>query len=154
MDKIPGHIKGLTEKIAGVESDIQKANEVPKKNADALRSEIGGQYVAACIPVIGFFTAIGINSKIKTFEAAFRGGNPIYKNLGNDLIAKNKTMSIVSLIIGLILGLGSLILLAVNGGPIVISVILLVVCAITFLILLSAGKKLKSYLGGSSDGKS
>ena len=152
LDKIPGHIRGLTKRITEAESDIKKADEIPKSNADALKDELGGKYVAACIPIIGFFTAIGINSRIKTFKSAFSGTNQIYKDLGNALFEKNKKMSIVAMIIGAILGLGSLILFAVSGGPIVISLILLIACAITVLMLFSTGKKLKSYLNHSTGG--
>ena len=153
MDKIPSHIKGLTEKISWAESDIQKANAVPKKNADALESEMGGKYGAVCVPIIGFFVALDINGKIKTFESAFRSSNQIYKDLGNSLLEKNKKMSIVALIIGAILGLGSLAFFAVSGGSVVLSIIILAVCAITFLILFLAGKNLKSYLGHSTEHK-
>jgi predicted nucleic acid-binding Zn-ribbon protein len=158
LGKIPPHIKDLTEKITGAETDIRKANETLKENirkADELfkqtvqdlRAEFGSKYGAVCIPLIGMFFSIDIHGKVKTFEAEFRGGNQLYKNLGNELIEKNKTMSIVAMIINLILGLGSLIFFLVKGGPVVISAIVLATYIITFLMLLMTGKKLKSYLG-------
>jgi len=106
------------------------------------------------------FSAIGIPGKVKEFEAAFRGTNQAYKDLGNTLLAKNKTMIVVSLIINLILGVGSLIYFAVSGGSVVIpvgehqfpvefalSAIVLATYFITFLMLLLTGWRLKSYLG-------
>jgi predicted nucleic acid-binding Zn-ribbon protein len=158
LDKIPPHIKALTEKITGAEADIRKANDTLKENIQKaeeaykqrvqnLRAELGSKYGAACIPFIGMFFAIGIRGKVKEFEAEFRSGNQLSKDLGNETIAKNKTMSIVAMIINLILGLGSLIYFLVSGGPIVLSVIVLVIFAITYLTLLMTGKKLKSYLG-------
>jgi len=154
LDKIPGHIRELTEKVKNAESDIQKANEVPKRNADALSAELGTKYTMACIPVIGLFFAIGIHNKVKTFAPAFRGGNPIYKTLGNALIEKNKKMNIIAMIIGAILGFGSLILFAVSGGPVAVSVIVLACCAITVLMLFLTGKKLQDFLSLSAGGKS
>ena len=149
LDKIPGHIRELSEYISSAESDIQKANEVPKRNADALRNELNGKYNAFCVPIIGFFTAFGISGRIKTFEAAFSGSNQIYKDLGNELLEKNKKMNIVSMIINLILGLGSLIFFLVSGGTVVISGIVLGCWFISMLVVLSAGKKLESYLAHS-----
>jgi hypothetical protein len=147
LDKISPHIKSSNEKIVGLESDIKKANEVPKRNADALEAELGSKYTLACIPIIGMFTAFGIRSKVQTFEPAFRGANQIYKDLGNTMIEKNSKMSMIALIIGAILGLGSLVFFLVSGGPIVISIIVLVAVAITFLVLFLTGKQLKEYLG-------
>ena len=154
LDKIPDHIKGLTEKITSATSDIQRANEVPKKNADALSAELSTKYIMTCIPVIGLFSAIGIRSRVKTFEPAFRNANQIYKELGNALLEKNKKMNKIVMIVGIILGLGSLILFAVSDGPTAISVIMLATYVITALMLFSIGKQIKSFLGVSVDGKS
>lgn len=147
LDKIPSHIKELTTKITNAESDIHKANEVPKYNADTLSAELGTKYTMACIPVIGLFSATGIRSQVKNFETAFRGTNQIYKDLGNALLAKNKKMNIVVMIIGAILSFGSLIYFLASGGPVVISVIVLVAYVISVLMLFLTGKQLQSYLG-------
>ena len=148
LDKIPRYIRELTEQITNAESDINNANEVPKQNADALSTELGSKYGIACIPIIGFIAAIGIHGRVKTFEPAFRSTNQIYKDLGDALLEKNKKMNIVTLIINLILSLGSLVFFAMSGGHvvIVISAILLATSAITFVMLLMTGKKLESYL--------
>jgi len=148
LDEIPRYIKELTEQITNAEADINNANEVPQKNADALSAELGTKYGVACVPIIGFFAAISIHGRVKTFEPAFRGANQIYKNLGNALIEKNKSMFFVALIINLILGLGlgsCIFFFDESGGPIVISVIVLATYIITLVMLLMTGEKLKSY---------
>jgi len=147
LDKIPGHIRELTEKITNAESDAQKANEVPKKNADALSNELGGKYNLVGIPLIGLFIAISILNRVKAFEPAFRGTNQIYKDLGKVLLEKNKKMNMVAMIIGAILCFGSLIFFAVSGGPVVVSLIVLVIYAVPILMLFLTGKKLQSFLG-------
>ena len=148
LDTIPLYIKELTEQITNAESDINNANEVPKRNADALSAELGSKYGVACIPLIGFFAAISIHGRVKTFEPAFRSTNQIYQDLGNALLEKNTKMNIVALIINLILGIGSLIYFAMNSGPVFISVIVLATYIITLVMLLMTGGKLKSFLWG------
>jgi len=147
LDKIPRYIKEQKDQITSAETDIEKANEVPKKNADALNAELASKYGIACIPVIGFSAAIGIHNRVQKFEAAFRGTNQIYKDLGSALLEKNKKMNIVALIINAIIGIGSLLLFAIIGGPVVISIIVLASCATSFLMLFMTEKKLASYLG-------
>ena len=153
LDKIPGHIKKLTEQISTAESDIQKANEVPKQNADALEAELGKKYVGACFPIFGFIPAFGILGRVKAFEAAFRSTNQIYRDLGSALLVKNKKMIIAVMIIGGILGLGGMGAffvmnlgqsIAVNAG---VPGGILFLYIITILGLLAVGKRLRSYLG-------
>ena len=146
LDKIPCYINELTEQITSAESDIENANKVPLQNADALSAELGTTYGVACVPIIGFFAAIAIHGRVKTFEPAFRSTNQIYIDLGNTLLEKNKKMNIIALMINLGFGIGSLIYFLVNGGPIVISVIALATYIITCLMLIKTGKKLESYL--------
>ena len=152
LDKIPRYTKELTEQITSAESDINNANEVPQRNADALSAELGTKYGVACVPIIGFFAAIAIHGRVKTFEPAFRSTNQIYQDLGNTLLEKNKKMNIIALIINLILGLGSLAFFAMSGRPVnpaslvVIPGIVFATSAMTFVMLLMTGKKLESYL--------
>jgi len=153
LDKIPYYIKELTEQIASAEADIKKVNAIPKEKADALITELGSKYVLTCVPIIGFFGAIGIHGRVKTFEIAFRSSNRIYKDLGNMLLEKNNKMIIVALMINLILGLGSLIFFVMKGGPVYISIIVLATYFITFLMQFMTGTKLKSYLDVSTNGK-
>ena len=164
LDKIVPHTKDLTAKITGAETDIRKANETLKENirkaeeafkqrVSDLRAEVGSKYGVACIPVIGMFSAIGIRSKIKAFESEFRGGNQLYKDLGNELIGKNRTMSMVAMIINLLLGIGSLIYFLVSGGPVVVSAIVLVAYFITLLMLKLTGRQLEDYMEDASKHK-
>jgi len=148
FDKIPRYIKELMEQIASAEADINHANEVPQRNADALSAELGTKYGVACVPIIGCIAAIGIHGRVKTFEPAFLSTNQIYKDLGDTLLEKNKKMSIVTFIINLILVLGSLVFFAVSGNPVTLYVsgIVLATSAITMVMLLMTGKKLESYL--------
>jgi len=152
LDKIPSHHKKLTEQITGAESDIQKANEVPKQNADALSKKLNGKYIRACFPVFGFISALGIHKQVKIFEPAFRSTNQIYKDLGGVLQNKNKKMTIVVMILGAILGIGGLITFLVLKLGLVVPIIVLAPYLITVLVLFLTGKKLQSFLS-ISDGK-
>ena len=156
LDKIPGHINVLTGHITKAESDIVKVNEVPKENAEALNSELGKKYIFACFPVFGFIYAFGILGRIKTFESAFRSTNQVYRELGSTLLAKNKTMITVVMIIGAILGLGGIATffilnlgkdIAVNVG---VPGAILLFYIITVLGLTAVGKRLHSFLGIST----
>ena len=147
LDKITPYINGLTGQISSAEADIQKANEVPKRNADALNVELGKKFGLACIPAIGFIFAIGAGGRVKTYETAFCGGTQIYKDLGNSLIEKAKKMAMVALIVSAVLGVGSLIPFLIIGGPWVISAIVLATGLISFLVLSSIGKRLIGFVG-------
>jgi len=147
LGKIPHHIKDLTQKITSAESDIQKANEVPKENADALSNELSKKYVYACFPVLGFISAIGIRKKVKTFEPAFRGTNQIYKDLGSVLQEKNKKITTIVMILGAILGLGGVVTFLALGYNLIFPVVVLVTYFISVLTLALTGKLLKSVLG-------
>jgi hypothetical protein len=101
-DKIDSHIGTLSGLIKGCEADISKAGEVPQRNAASCRSSLSGKYLLACIPVIGFLGALGVRGKIKAFQTAFRSNNRIYRELGSSIIAKNKTMLVICLILAVI----------------------------------------------------
>jgi len=77
---------------------------------------------------------------LKAFEPAFRSTNQIYQNLANTLLKKNKKMTVVILVLGLI---GTVIL---GFGNVVVHGILLVTYAVTCLLLTSVGKRLRSFL--------
>jgi len=146
LNKIPHYISELTEQVTNAESDIQKANEVPKRNADALNVELNSKYNFAWFPILGLFSVIGIQSRVKTFEPAFRSTNQIYKDLGNVLLEKNMKTSKIIMIIGAILGFGGIaVFLGLNLG-IALPVILLALYGIAFLVLKSVEKQLRSFL--------
>jgi hypothetical protein len=150
VDKVPGHIREWKGFITGLESDIQKANEVPKKNADALKAEMGGRYARACFPVFGWISAIGINGKINAFKSAFCSTNQIYKDLGNDLLTKNKKMLVAVLIWCAIFCFGgAAALFVLNPGNMAVNIGLpgavLFLYLIDVLVLSSVGKKLRAF---------
>jgi len=152
LDKVPEHIKKTTDLIAVAESDIRKANEVPKQNADALNAEIGKKYIRACFPVFGCISAFGILGRVKTFESAFRSTNQIYRDLGSTLLIKNSKMTTVVMVLSAILGFGGMVAffvldlgqsVAVNAG---VPSAVLVFYIITILGLTSVRKRLRSFL--------
>jgi len=156
LDKVPDYVKKLTELISNAESDIQKANEVPKQNAEALNAELSKKYINACFPVFGFISAFGILGRLKAFESAFCSTNQIYRDLGNTLLEKNKKMITVIMIIGAILGFGGMAAffvlnlgdgIAVNAG---VPGAILLFYIITIFGLTSVGKRLSSYLSISA----
>jgi predicted nucleic acid-binding Zn-ribbon protein len=157
LDKLPEHIKKMTDLIAAAESDIKKANDVPRQNADALDAELGKKYIGGCFPVLGCITAFGILGRVKTFESAFRSTNQIYRDLGNALLVKNKKMTTVVMVIGAILGFGGMAAffvlnlghsVGVNAG---VPGAVLVLYIITTLLLTLVGKRLSSFLGVSAE---
>jgi hypothetical protein len=156
LGKVPEHIKKTTDLIVADESDIRKANEVPKQNADALNAEIGKKYIRACFPVFGCISAFGILRRVKAFESAFRSTNQIYRDLGSTLLVKNRKMTTVVMVIGAILGFGGMAAFFVLnlGHSVAVNVgvpgAVLVFYIITILGLTSVGKRLRSFLGISA----
>jgi len=164
LDKIPPHIKNLTDKITEAKADIRKANETlkeaeeaHKENAYKLDANLRDDYIYTCVPVLGFMNAFTILERVKEFEFAFRK-NQVYRDLGNALLEKNKKMITVIMIIGAILGFGGMAAffvlnlsdsIAVNAG---IPGAILLLYIITILGLTAVEKRLRSYLG-TSDGK-
>ncbi len=155
-DRVAGYVNELSTKIKDVEAHIQKAGEVPRKNADEFKSSASSLYAMSCFPVLGFAFAMGIQGKIKEFAPAFKSTIDDYRKLGTEILAKNKTMQTVSLILAGVLGIGGIIVflalditkeVAANAG---IPGAVLVFYLITWAILGSAGKKLQSYMGVSN----
>jgi len=157
LDKIPGHIKKMTDLIEAAESDIREVGKVPQQNADALNAELKTKYILACFPVIGVRPAAGILGRVKAFEPAFRSTNQIYRDLGSALLVKNSKMTIVVMVIGALLGLGGMAAFFVLklSHSVVVNVgvpgALLVLYAITVLYMISVGKRLRSFLGISAE---
>jgi len=156
LDKVPEHIKKTTDLIAVAESDIRKANEVPKQNADALNAELHKKYIFACFPVFGFISVFAILGRVKAFESAFRSTNQIYRDLGSALLVKNKKMTTVIIVLGSILGLGGMVAFFVLnlGHSIAVNVgvpgAILVFYIITYLLMTLVGKRFSAFLGISA----
>lgn len=152
-EQVDGHIKKLSGMIKDREADIQKAEQVPRKNADAFQSAASTFYILDQFPVLGLAFALAILGRIKKFAPGFMSTNEIYRKLGTEIVAKNKTMQTVSLILAGVLGLGGMIVfLALKITPAVAANVgipgaVLVFYLITWAILGSAGKKLQSYMG-------
>lgn len=166
-DKVSGYVNKRSNQIKSIETHVEKAKQVPKKNAEGFKSSVSMLYLMSCFPVLGFVFPMVIYSKIKKFALAFKSPLEIYHKLGNEILAKNRTMQKVVLALGGILGLGGMgiffntgigteiatsvgisSLIAVNVGfPGVVMVFYL----ITWTILFIAGKTLQSYIGISKD---
>jgi hypothetical protein len=155
-DKIDGHVKGLSGLIATAEQDIQKAGEVPQRNADGLRAELDTKYILSCIPGVGFLFALGILGRVKAFEPALRSSNQIYRDLGADLLVKNGKMTTVVMVLGGLLGLGGMAAFfvlkvgpdaTVNAG---VPGATLALYLITLALLAAVGKRLSAYMGNSA----
>lgn len=167
-NQVDGHVKKLNGMIKDAETDIQKSGEVPRKNAEAFRSGVSTQYILSLFPVIGFAFAMGILGRIKKFAQGFMSTNEIYRKLGTETIAKNKTMQMVNLILGVVLGLGGIglffgtsigadIAASMSVSPMAVNIgipgVVLVLYLITWAILGSAGKTLQSYIASSKTAK-
>jgi len=154
-DRVDGRIEELSDMIKDREADIQKAGEVPRQNAESFKSAASAFYILDHFPVFGLAFALAILGKIKKFAPGFMSANEIYRKLGTDILAKNKTMQIVSLILAGILGIGGVIVfLALKITPTMAANVgipgaILVFYLITWAVLGSAGKKLQSYIGVS-----
>jgi hypothetical protein len=159
LDKIPDHVKKMTDLIGAAELDIQGASKVPQQNADALEAELNTKYIIACIPVAGVQSSAGILGRVKAFEPAFRSTNQIYRNLGNNLLVKNSKMTTIVMVLGVLFGIGGMaaffVLELSNSLAVKIGFpgALLVLYAITVLFLISVGKRLRSFLGISAGGQ-
>lgn len=108
-DKIDGHVKKLTNLIAGCEADIAKAGETPKRNADAFRSDVSPKYVLSCLPAIGILFAFGIMGKVKAFQTGFQSKNEIYRALAAETAARNKSMMTVVMVLTGLAAAGSIV---------------------------------------------
>jgi hypothetical protein len=169
LDKVNGYVKRLSGLISNAKADIAKAGKVPQENADAMRTEMTTKYALTCIPVIGFIFAILLLGRLKAFEPGFRSKTKIYRDLGAEILAKNGKMTTVVMVLGGLLGLGGTVaFFALRLGPISYVTILgatlasyitgpisyvaipgaiLASYVITIALLVTAGKRLRDYLG-------
>ena len=166
-DKVTGYVSKRSNQIKSTETHIEKAKQVPKKNADGFKTSVSWLYLLSCFPVLGFVFPLIIYSKIKKFALAFKSPFEIYQELANEILAKNKIMQKVALALGAMLGLGGMGIFFGTGigtematsmgisSIIAVDVgfpgVVLVFYLITWIILSIAGKTLQSYIGISKD---
>ena len=155
-DKVDAHARKLTGMIAELESHIGKAENVPQANADGFRADCSTKYMLACIPFIGVFVAFGILGKIKSFEAAFKSTNRVYRELAAEILAKNAQMMTVSLVLAGVVGVGGMIVFfalhvgadaTVNAG---VPGVALAAYLGTWALMSQAGKQLQSFIDAST----
>ena len=159
-EKVDAHVRKLTGMIAELESHIGKAENVPQANADAFRADTSTKYILACIPFIGVFVAFAILGKIKSFEAAFKSTNRIYRDLAAEILAKNAQMMTVSLVLAGVVGVGGMIVFfalhvgadaGVNAG---VPGVALAAYLGTWALMSQAGKQLQSLMDASTESSS
>jgi hypothetical protein len=115
LDMVETHLGKVSGLIAGAEADIRQIGEVPREQAESFRTKAFTSYTLCCLPWVGIGFALSLLSRIKSFEAAFKSTNEIYRQLGRDILEKNATMKTVSLILAGAVGLGGIALLFVLG---------------------------------------
>lgn len=115
LDKVNSHLRGVSGLIAKAKEDINQIGEVPREQAESFRARAFTSYTLACLPWIGIAFALSLLSRVKSFEAAFKSTNEIYRQLGSDIIEKNTSMKKTVMIMGLALGLGGMILFFAFG---------------------------------------
>ncbi|HEY6803617.1 MAG TPA: hypothetical protein VI306_08565 [Pyrinomonadaceae bacterium] len=151
LNKVASYLQGIAEMIEAAQRDLEQIAEVPREQAEAVRSGAGTLYVLSCVPWIGLGFAFALLSKVRKFEAAFRSSNEIYQQLGRDIMAKNFTMRRVTLILGGVLGIGGILLFVVLGASESLAVNILVPGSVLGLYLCTAAvlgsvtKQIKEY---------
>ena len=88
QDRVDGYLDECSRSIQDIRQHLEKAGEVPQKNADAFRSTTSMLFAMSCFPVLGF--ALMVSSRIGEFKAAFESSNQIYGALAAETIAKTR----------------------------------------------------------------
>ncbi|MFY9620633.1 MAG: hypothetical protein WAM70_07735 [Pyrinomonadaceae bacterium] len=115
LDKVESYLRNVAGLIAGAEKDINQIGDVPRDQAESFRAKVFTNYILCCLPWAGIGFALGLLSRIKSFDAAFRSTNEIYLQLGRGILEKNATMKTFSLILAAATGLGGIILFFALG---------------------------------------
>jgi hypothetical protein len=108
LAKVDSHLRDVAGLITGAELDVDHIREVPREQVESFRAKAFTTYILACLPWIGIGFALSLLSRVKSFEAAFKSSNEIYRKLGSDIVQKNSAMRKVTMVLGGILGLGGL----------------------------------------------
>jgi hypothetical protein len=98
MAQAEPHLGKLAGLIKGLKQDLERAQNVPTQNANQLRSATSALYLLSCIPFLGLVPALVILKKIEAYRTAFGSTIPVYRELGSELLARNKSFRTVTLI--------------------------------------------------------
>ena len=115
LAKVDSHLNNIAGLIAESKTSIEHVGEVPREQAESFRAKAFTTYILACLPWIGIGFALSLLSRVKSFEAAFKSSNEIYRQLGSDILQKNHTMRKVMLVLGVVLGLGGIVVFLAVG---------------------------------------
>ena len=115
LAKVDNHLRQIAGFIAEAKANIEQVGEVPRQQAESFRAKAFTTYILACLPWIGIGFALSLLSRVKSFEAAFKSSNEIYRQLGNDILQKNHTLRKVMLVLAAVLGLGGIVLFLAVG---------------------------------------
>jgi prefoldin subunit 5 len=155
-NRIAEHNEKMNGLIDTLGNEIKKVEGIPQEKSDVLKSEYTLKSILCSIPFVGIVFSFLLLKRINIFESSFRSTNQIYKELGKTLQAKNKTMIIVTLVVGLVLSIGCAVLLYAVDNKLSATLrlslpgALLLVYLVTTGLLFTIGKKLDSYLGEES----
>lgn len=115
--RVSPQVERLKGMVQAAHEGIREAEQVPQRNASALRASLTTAYRLALLPWMGIYFATAISKKMREYEPAFRSPVQVYRALGVDLVRMNAVMLKAMLIAGGILvvaGTGSL--FAINGA--------------------------------------
>ena len=151
LAKVDSHLRNIAGLIAEAKTNIDQVGEVPREQAESFRAKAFTTYILACLPWIGIGFALSLLSRVKSFEAAFRSSNEIYRRLGSDILEKNHTMRKVILVLGAVLGLGGIVVFLAVGVSenVVVNIVVpgsvLALCLGTSAVFGSVEKQIKEY---------
>lgn len=163
--KVVDYVSKLSREIQDMEADIARADEVPKRDARNFKISTSLFYILSCLPMLGIAFAMMLRSKIDKFAPAFTTSLETYHQLGTAILKKNRTMQTVIFVLGLLLGfggmgllfgagLGAKIAVSPNISALVINLVLpsvvLACYLVTWVILLYAGRSLRTYINSSA----
>ena len=120
-EQVDGYVKKCSGMIQELRRHIHEAEQVPRQNSDAFRLSASRLYLLSYFPLVGFIAALAISNKIEAFAAAFSSTNQVYRELGTEILAKNRTAQMTNTV--------------------------LIFNIVAALVLRQAGKRLRSYMG-------
>ena len=98
LSQVEPHVTKLCQLVQGLRRDLEHAEQVPAQNADQFRSSTATLYVLSCVPLLGLIPSVLILKKIEAYRTAFSSTIPVYRELGSEILARNKTFRTFSLV--------------------------------------------------------